>query len=304
MKKTFLSLITLVFVLVLIACGTTNGNESEIKVYTRDTTSGTRGAFFEIIGLPELGSTNDGLVEGYVSVESNGQMMSSVNNDINGIGYISLSGLEGSGLKGLSFNGIEASEENVLSDEYALKRPFMFIRKNEDDITNDEEKALVAAFLAYMETKDGKEVIINNDGIAEGLDTAPTWDSIKADHPVVNETGAQVEIHFGGSTSVQKVAEALSEAFMTIAPTFKPVHNHTGSGAAFTGTRADGTLHIGFASRELKDTEKVEGEYGMLAWDAVVIVVNKDNLLTNITTDEIQKIYTGAVINWKDIIIS
>ena len=300
MKKVLSVLGIAVLGLVLVACGGTK--DAGIKAYTRDTTSGTRGAFFDIIELSDFGGSNEGLVEGYVQVESNGAMMSSVKNDVNGIGYISLSGLDGSGLKGLSFNGVEATEANVLNDTYALKRPFMYVRKAEADITDEDEKAFVDAFLAFMTTKEGKQVIMNADGIAEGLNTAPSWATVKADHPIVDTTGADVEIHFGGSTSVEKVGRALSEAFSSFSPRFKPVHNHTGSGAGYTGTRADGPLHIGFASRELKESEKVAGEFGRLAWDAVVIVVNNENEVTNITTKQIQDIYNGAVTNWSEIL--
>ncbi|HHW79691.1 MAG TPA: hypothetical protein GX742_02685, partial [Acholeplasmataceae bacterium] len=282
MKKLFSSLLVALLGFTLIACDDVVKEENEIKVYTRDTTSGTRGAFFEIVDLDDLAGSNEGLAQGFVEVESNGSMMNSVRNDEFGIGYISLSGLAESGLKGLAFNGVEATEANVLNDTYTLKRPFMYIRKADQLITNEDEKALVNAFLAFMETNDGKAIIANEGGIAEGLDEAPTWASIAADHPVVESTGANIEIHFGGSTSVESIGRALSEAFSTIAPRFNPVHAHAGSSAAFSGTREDGNFHIGFASRDLNATELAglnDGEFGRLSWDAVVIVVNNLNTL-------------------------
>ena len=299
MRKFILSILVLVLGVVLVGC---KGKEETIKVYTRDTTSGTRGAFFEIIGLKALAESNDGLVDGYIEASTNGDMMDSVKNDKNGIGYISLSGLSGSGLKGLEFNGVAATEANVLNDTYELKRPFMYIRKADADIGSEIEKQLVAAFLAFMDSKDGKEVIKNKDGIVGGIDTAPTWDSIKDQHAAALAEGDQVEIHFGGSTSVEKIARALSSAFSALSPRFKPMHNHTGSGAAYEGTRADGNLHIGFASRNLKDTESGTGViYGRLAWDAVVIVVNSENELNNINTEQVKDVYTGEIKNWKDL---
>lgn len=299
MKKLFGFIFVLLSAVTLVACGVKT--QQEIKVYTRDTTSGTRGAFFEIVELKDLAGSNEGLVEGFVEVSSNGDMMSSVKNDKNAIGYISLSGLANSGLKGLNFNGVEASEENVLNGTYALKRPFMYIRKAETDIQTDVEKDLLNAFIAFMDTKEGKGIIVNSDGIVDGIDQAPTWDSIKAEYPVVDQEGAAVEIHFGGSTSVEKVAKALTEAFTTRAKRFKPMHSHSGSGAAFSGTRADGNLHMGFASRELKADEKVEGHFGRVAFDAVVIVVNSTNTVTNVTTKQVQDIFVGETKNWEDL---
>ncbi|MCK9492799.1 MAG: substrate-binding domain-containing protein [Acholeplasmataceae bacterium] len=301
MKKSIVSILVLVLGFILVGCNNNETEEQKITVYTRDTTSGTRGAFFDIIGLSELGSSNEKLVEGFVEAPNNGEMMASIRNDKNGIGYISLSGLASSNLKGLSFNNVEASETNVLSGDYELKRPFMYIRKAEADLQTLIEKQLVDAFIAFMNSKDGKEIIANNDGIVEGLNSAPTWDNIKDDHAEALATGAAVEIHFGGSTSVEKIGRALSEAFSSLAPRFKPMHSHSGSGAAYSGTRSDGNLHLGFASRELKEEEKVTGNYDRVAWDAVVIVVNKENELTNITTSQIKDIYLGELKNWNDL---
>lgn len=299
MKKIVVSLCALILSLTLISC---NNSEDPIKVYTRDTSSGTRGAFFEILDLDILASSNEELAKGYVEVESNGNMMDSVKKDKNGIGYISLAGLANSGLKGLNFNGVKPTETNVSNGSYTLKRPFMYIRKAESDISSEIEKQLVNAFLAFMDSKDGKEIIKNNDGIVENLDAATTWDTIKGNHQeALNYDGNSVEIHFGGSTSVEKIAKALSAAFQTIAPKFKPMHAHSGSGAAFTGTRKDGALHIGFASRELKPNEIVDDQNGRLAWDAVVMVVNNDNELINITTTQAQKVFTGEYKNWNEI---
>lgn len=302
MKKILASLLLLVFGFTLIACNNSNSDDTNpITVYTRDTTSGTRGAFFEAIDLAQFAGSNQGLVDGFVEVGSNGDMMASVRNDNNGIGYISLSGLEGSNLKGLNYNNIVSSEENVLNGNYELKRPFMYIRKAEDDIQTDTEKQLVNAFIAFMDSREGKEIIKNNDGIVEGLDQAVDWDDLKANHAAALSAGEQVEIHFGGSTSVEKIARALSEAFQALAPRFKPMHSHSGSGAAFTGTRKEGTLHLGFASRELKEEEKVTGQYNRVAWDAVVIVVNSNNNITNLTSQQIQDIFTGEIKNWEDL---
>jgi len=298
MRKAILSTLVIVLTLVLVACGST---KDEIKVYTRDTTSGTRGAFFDGIDLSELGGTNEGLVEGFIEVASNGDMMASIRNDINGIGYISLSGLEGSGLKGVNYNGVKPSEKNVLNNTYTLKRPFMYIRKAEEDIETEIEKQLVNAFLAYMNTKEGKAVIYNAGGIVEQLVTDKSWDDVKDEHALALEPGSEVEIHFGGSTSVEAVGRALTEAFQTISPRFKPMHAHAGSGAAYTGTRADGTLHIGFASRDLKDSEKVSGQYGSIAFDAVVLVVNKESPVTNLTKEQVQDIYKGNIKTWDEL---
>lgn len=301
MKKILVLFTFLLSLFLLVACGDINTpiEGADIKVYTRNTESGTRGAFFELLGLNDLASSNENLVRGYIEVTSNGDMINKIKNDQYGIGYISLSGLETSGLKGLNYNGIEATEANVLDGSYTLKRPFLYIRKADDLMTDEVEKALVHAFVAFMESKDGKEIIKNNDGIVEGLEDAPTWDSIKGDHALALAQGSPITINFGGSTSVEKIATALTTEFAVLAPRFKASHSHSGSGAAFSGTRQGGTLHFGFASRDFKTSEAVpQTENGRVAWDAVVVVVNTQNLWTNITTQAAIKIYTGDTKTW------
>ena len=88
MKKILGLLSVLVLGVVLIACKSETGTkgESTIKVYTRDTTSGTREAFFSGIDFDAATGENTPLVSGYVEVDGNGTMMSSLKNDINGIG--------------------------------------------------------------------------------------------------------------------------------------------------------------------------------------------------------------------------
>ena len=281
---------------------------SMIKIYTRDTTSGTREAFFKGINFSDAVEDNSLLANGYIEVDGNGSMISSVNGDEYGIGYISLSSLSESGLNGLNFEGVTPSEANVLNDTYALKRPFNYIVRS--DWTGMEiEQQIVEAFLAYMTTVDGKATIQNGSGILSVNATDPLWDDIKSNYDVCTRDNSDVTILFGGSTSVENIARALSAEFSSKCGNFIAEHNHTGSGDAYLrvqGSEADGAnkLHIGFASRDFKDTEPAaDGTSGQICWDAVVVVVNgaNDNL-TDITAEDIKKIYAGEITRWTDLV--
>ena len=123
------------------------------------------------------------------------------------------------------------------------------------------------------------------------------------------EDNNKTEIKFGGSTSVEKISKALTEAFATYCPSFKPTHNHTGSGTAFKGTQGsekDGvnSMHIGFLSRELSSSETaLEGSHGLICKDGIVVVVNaKNNLVSNLTTEQVKTIYSQDTTKWSDII--
>src|SRR5690554_716735 len=137
--KRYLPILVIFTLFTIMLVGCTNGNSNgNISVYTRDTSSGTREAFFEAIGFSDASTDDGALVSDALIVESNGDMINKIRNDQNGIGYISLSSLASSNLKGLTFDGVEATEANVLNGTYALKRPFNYIVTSNSQTSADQ----------------------------------------------------------------------------------------------------------------------------------------------------------------------
>lgn len=306
MKKVICLLLVVLFGVNLVSCNSAD-EDLEIKVYTRDTTSGTRDGFFSTIGFNEAVNDNTVLVNGYVELSGNGEMISAIKNDEFSIGYISLSSLSSSNLKGLKYNGVEPTEKNVINGSYELIRNFNYnIRK---EFATEKEKKLVEAFVAFLQTREGKTTILSKDGIVEIKDSDPSWESIREKFSIVENDNSDVLIKFGGSTSVEKIARALSAEFSAKAGNFKYEHNHTGSSDAYKrtqGSEAYGAnfLHVGFASREYKlnDSEPLyKNTYGLLCFDAIVTVVNSKNKITSITTQNLLDIYRGNITKWKEL---
>ena len=105
----------------------------------------------------------------------------------------------------------------------------------------------------------------------------------------------------GGSTSVEKVVGAFIEAFMAENSGVDVTYDPTGSGAGITGA-AEGTLDIGLSSRALKDDEAAGGLTATtFALDGIAIIVNSENTVEDLTLEQIAKIYTGEITNWKDV---
>ena len=77
-------------------------------------------------------------------------------------------------------------------------------------------------------------------------------------------------------------------------------YNPTGSGAGITAA-LEGRADIGLSSRALKDQEQEKLQGIDVAYDGIVIVVNKANKLTDITTEQIKDVFTGKITNWKDL---
>lgn len=292
------------------AATTTFDTTKTIKCYTRDTTSGTRDGFFTTIGMKEQKENNSGLVSGFVEVTSNGNMINSVKSDTYGIGYISLASLETSGLKGLTYENVKPTEENVLNKTYGLTRNFNYI-KRADYASDSKVGQIVDAFIAYMNTKEGKAIIKSNDGILSITTSDKSWDDIKANYSICTEDNSNITVKFGGSTSVEKIAKALTSAFSKLCGNFIASHNHAGSGDAYKYTQASATkdsasaMDIGFLSRELSSTETAaENTSGKICTDAIVAVVNTANTLTSTTAATLKSIYTGEKTVWNQVIVA
>lgn len=187
------------------------------------------------------------------------------------------------------------------------------IQNNADYTLEQKEELIVKAFYEFVNTQEGKTTIKNNDGITSVSPQDKTWDEIKVNHPVTALDNSDVTIKFGGSTSVEKIARALSAQFKGLAGNFTAEHNHTGSGDAVKLTQGEGKysankLHIAFASREFSESEIAlikENTSVRLAWDAVVAIVNENNAISNITKEQLKSIYQlnnqNQLINWNQL---
>lgn len=104
-----------------------------------------------------------------------------------------------------------------------------------------------------------------------------------------------------GSTSMEKFANALSEAFMEKYPKVTVTAEFVGSGAGIEAV-SNGTADIGNSSRNLKDEEKAKGvAENNVAIDGIAVVVDPANTVEDLTKDQLTSIYDGTVTNWKDV---
>ena len=104
-----------------------------------------------------------------------------------------------------------------------------------------------------------------------------------------------------GSTSMEKVIGALGESFMEANKGTTFTYNPTGSGSGIQAV-SEGRCDIGLSSRALKDDEKASGlKETTLALDGIAIIVNPQNPVKDLSLEQIAKIYTGEITNWKDV---
>ena len=116
-----------------------------------------------------------------------------------------------------------------------------------------------------------------------------------------NQNAAGGTVSTDGSTSMEKVIGALGEVFQNNNKNVKFTYNPTGSGSGITAV-AEGRCDIGLSSRSLKDDEKASGlAETVLAYDGIAVIVNTENPVSELSLEELAKIYTGEITNWSEL---
>ena len=133
---------------------------------------------------------------------------------------------------------------------------------------------------------------------AAAATTAQTTETPAADNTASDLTGS---VTMAGSTSMEKLANALSESFMAEYPGVTVNAEFTGSGAGIESLIA-GSVDIGNSSRSLKDEEKSQGAVeNVVAIDGIGVIVDPDNGLDGLTKEQLVDIYTGNISNWSEL---
>ena len=135
----------------------------------------------------------------------------------------------------------------------------------------------------------------NNDPVntpAAGGSETPSQESTAALSGTVNTNG---------STSMDKVIGALREQFMTDHKNVTVTYDPTGSGSGIEAVK-NGTADIGLASRSLKDEEKADGlTETVIALDGIAVIVHAQSKVTDLTVEQIAKIFTGEITDWSQV---
>lgn len=256
-----------------------------ISVLSREEGSGTRGAFVELFGVEEENADGEKVDNTTVDAQvtnSTAVMMTGVAQDPQAIGYISLGSLDDS-VKALKVDGAEATAENVKNGTYKVSRPFNIV-------TGDGLSDVAQDFVDYILSSDG-QAIVEEDGYIAVDEAAEAYAGTSPEGSVV----------VAGSSSVSPVMEKLKEGYEAVNPNAS-IEIQTSDSTTGVESTISGICDIGMASRELKDTETSEGVTGtQIAIDGIAVIVNNENSMTDITSDQVKQIYTGEVTNWEDL---
>ena len=287
MKKILtLAMCTIMALTAFTGCGNNDsgvGSDSgaAITVISREDGSGTRGAFTELMGIM-VDDVDNTTTSAEIS-QSTSVVMTTVAGNKNAIGYVSLGSLNDS-VKAVKVDGVEATVENIKAGSYAISRPFLVV-------TNDKLTELSKDFISFILSKQGQEIISEEGYI--------TIDDDAAEYEI--KDGIEGKIVLAGSTSVSPVMQKLADAYKAIYSGVTLEIQQTGSGAGITST-IESACDIGMSSRELKDEEFAEGIEGTtIAMDGIAVVVNNENTVENLASEQIRQIFTGEVTDWSQV---
>ena len=257
---------------------------NDITIVSREDGSGTRGAFVELFEVEE--KVNDKKVDMTTQAaqitNNTSVMLTTVAGDKYSIGYVSLGSLNDS-VKVLSIDGVEATVENIENGSYKVCRPFNIAVKE-----NVENKA-VQDFMAYILSEEGQNIVVEAGYI-------PVQDVKKYE-----SNGASGKVVVGGSSSVGPVMEKLIEAYKAVNPQVEIELQVTDSSTGISST-VDGSYDIGMASRDLKENEMSQGlQTVVMATDGIAVIVNQDNPIDNMSSEQVRTVYTGEALIWEEV---
>ena len=258
-----------------------SGLDTDITVVSREEGSGTRGAFVELMKIED--DDGDHTVDTAEISNSTSVVTQTVAGNKSAIGYISLGSLNDT-VKAVKVDDVEPTVENIKAGSYAVSRPFEICYKEENltDLGKD--------FISFIMSAEGQK-IVDDEGYIAMDEKAESYTG----------SGMSGNLSLNGSTSVSPLMEKLAEAYRAINPDVNIDIQQTGSGAGITAT-ADGTCEIGMSSRALKDEELAQGiTEEQIALDGIAVIVNKENGIESLTSEQIRQIFVGDITNWAEL---
>ncbi len=288
MKK-IISLITIMALSMssLVGCGSSDkpfDTLRTISVVSRESGSGTRGAFVELFGIEhkdENGNKQDLTTEESIVANQTSVVMQNIMSDPYAIGYISLGSLN-EYVKALKIDGAFPTAENIKNGTYKVARPFNIATKDDlSDVGKD--------FVSFIMSDDGQAVV------------AKSYISVDSTGPFISQmpTG---KIVVSGSSSVTPIMEKLIEAYKLI-NTNAEIELQMSDSSSGVNSLVEGTCDIAMASRDLKDKELDKGAIPtVIAIDGIVVIVNKEAPIDELSSEQVQKIYTGEITKWNEIL--
>ena len=262
--------------LLLTGCGTKvdvpdMSSMGTINVVSREEGSGTKTEFDNLVDTDATGTNT--------VADSTDNVISQVASDKNAIGYIAYSAENNSGVKVLDVDGTAPDTASVEKDKYSLCRDYILVYSGE-------LSAVAKDFMAYVKSA-GQAVVADY--------CVPVK---KSETFLSDKSGGTVEIH--GSTSAAPIVSKLAEEYMKINQAAKIVVTESDSTQGLNDA-LQGRCDLGMSSRSLQPYESELLTSYVFGRDAIAVIVNSENPLSDISVDMLKKIYDKKYTEWGDL---
>ena len=262
--------------LLLTGCGTKvdvpdMSSMGTINVVSREEGSGTKTEFDNLVDTDATGTNT--------VADSTDNVISQVASDKNAIGYIAYSAENNSGVKVLDVDGTAPDTASVEKDKYSLCRDYIMVYSGE-------LSAVAKDFMAYVKSA-GQAVVADY--------CVPVK---KSETFLSDKSGGTVEIH--GSTSAAPIVSKLAEEYMKINQAAKIVVTESDSTQGLNDA-LQGRCDLGMSSRSLQPYESELLTSYVFGRDAIAVIVNSENTLSDISVDMLKKIYDKKYTAWSDL---
>ncbi len=264
----------------LSACSKGFDERQSIHLISREAGSGTRSTFVKTFSLIDENGYDITRADADIN-DSTGVMLANVASDVSAIGYASIAALSDR-VKALSVDGISPTAENVVSGKYTASRALLVVvRPNISKEAYD--------FISYILSSQGQTVI----NAAGYMASQPQGDYQKSD--------LRGRVTVAGSSSVAPVIERIAEEYESVSGIEIELQQSDSS----SGIRSlsEGVCDIGLSSRDLTDDELSLGLVPYeIAYDALAVIVNPKNTLTDLSSSQVNAIFKGDIKYWYEVI--
>jgi len=266
------------------------GSDQAIYVVAREEGSGTRDAFEEIVMGDSL------IADTAVLQPSNGSVKTTVSTTEWSVGFLSMGYLDDT-VKALMVDGVEANSANAAAGDYPVVRPLNML-------TNGAPGELVQAYLDFVLSDEGQQIAVDEGWIA--VAGAPYEAYSQGGSDAAEEAAEETlsgTLSIAGSTTVQPLAEAAVKVFMEMYPDVT-VDVQGGGSSVGVKSAGEGTVDIGNASREVKESELAEFadlNIFVVARDGIAVAVHPSVDVDGVTMDQVRQLFAGEITNWSEL---
>lgn len=256
------------------------GERNSIHVISREAGSGTRSTFTETFSLVDENGYDMTRKDADIN-DSTGVMLANVSSDEAAVGYTSIASLSDK-VKAVSIDGISPAAENVTSQKYKASRALFVVVRH--DISKEAKD-----FISYILSSQGQRII--ND---TGYVSLP----YESDYQKSDLSG---KVTVAGSSSVAPVIERIAEEYELVSNIEIELQQSDSS----SGIRSlcEGVCDIALSSRDLKEDELILGLVPYeIAYDALAVIVNAKNPLSNLSSQQVCAIYKGDIKYWYEVV--